>query len=282
MDKEREIWDWEREQLRNFSRSTSSHKPLSLQSYGAELDVYRKEPSPFQHDAACLSGWQSTTHKFRRKIQLENWLSFTFFKGKLKLFCTSKNRKIDSTPFPTKSVWYFIWFETDNVQYNSYKILVQITGLMTNWDQDYSLKITVVIRGLIRRSTKNHIGKLVLKFSPIQRGTYAQLNQLLMMISGYCLSTNLTTLIFLHQQKTQHSNSISEAEYTVLEKVPGTYVVLVYLWYTHDTRMVRIESTPTFFLLFGTRVGIPLPLVLEPKKCSFFSSIRIFLSFLVG
>jgi hypothetical protein len=34
--------------------NTSSHSPLSLQSYGAELDVNKKEPSPFQFNAANL------------------------------------------------------------------------------------------------------------------------------------------------------------------------------------------------------------------------------------
>lgn len=34
--------------------NTSSHDPLSLQSYAAELEVNKKEPSPFQLDAASL------------------------------------------------------------------------------------------------------------------------------------------------------------------------------------------------------------------------------------
>jgi hypothetical protein len=35
---------------------TSSQCPLSKQSYGAELDVNTKEPSPFQLKAASLFG----------------------------------------------------------------------------------------------------------------------------------------------------------------------------------------------------------------------------------
>jgi len=47
--------------IKECYRPTSSHNPLSLQSYGAELDVNKKEPSPFQLDAASLIGRQSTT-----------------------------------------------------------------------------------------------------------------------------------------------------------------------------------------------------------------------------
>ena len=43
----------------NVRCNTSSHGPLSLQSYGAELDVNKKEPSPFQFNAASLLITQS-------------------------------------------------------------------------------------------------------------------------------------------------------------------------------------------------------------------------------
>ena len=46
--------------LCNILVPTSLHGPLSLQSYGAELDVNRNEPSPFQLEAASLIGSQST------------------------------------------------------------------------------------------------------------------------------------------------------------------------------------------------------------------------------
>jgi hypothetical protein len=57
--------------------NTSSHGPLSLQSYGAELDVNKKEPSPFQFSAASLLSAQSKPirerHNFRRVDSGKNY-----------------------------------------------------------------------------------------------------------------------------------------------------------------------------------------------------------------
>jgi hypothetical protein len=56
----------------NVRCKTSSHGPLSLQSYGAELDVNKKEPSPFQFNAASLLSTQSKAKMSRQQDESQN------------------------------------------------------------------------------------------------------------------------------------------------------------------------------------------------------------------
>jgi len=55
--------------------NTSSHSPLSLQSYTAVLEVNRKEPSPLQFEAASLHIFQDQTNYISKLLHLYDLLN---------------------------------------------------------------------------------------------------------------------------------------------------------------------------------------------------------------